>query len=895
MSRASGLIAFFRDCLREERSHSGIENLFGGRVLNRAFLKGSETATQDGYTAVDLPQRIKSSLVDRFQLLRRDTEFLYVTLPVTGRKNGRKICCPLLLYPIRISDGELFLSLEQVRVNPAIFSAFGVPTSAEAGFLDLIPEGRIRTSTPKLLAEELRGYLPELDLTPLEGFPYLTGAGILQGLKTTEGSSRIDPASVVVVCERSKNVAGLLQELEILAEMRPDQLSRPLLKFLDADGAAQDRPGEKGRPEFIPAMLSDSQMALVDSINGSTITACQGPPGTGKSFSIAAAATEQILRGRSVLICCRSNEAADVLQSKLEEMVPSSGQIVRAGRKRHLRKLRGMVARLMSKPVDAPRKALHERLEDQIRDAVKGIYRQEKWLEEEIEDGLVKGEWFQNPPESWWRKIRKWIHIKRMTSLPLLAQVADTFHELHRRRYDKAREYHRSLHRKNLAEAMRDPEVRSALGAYQKALAHRYASDQEKALQSIDPEALLRVFPAWITTTDDLHRVLPLKRGLFDLVVMDEATQCDLPSILPVLQRARRALVTGDPKQLRHLSFLSEDRHRELADLHRLTAREQVMFHYRKVSAMDRALEERVGTPSSVMLNEHFRSLPDLIRFSNERFYHGQLHLMREAEVFQCDADVLTFQKIEGFRDVQGVNQAEIEAAIAICRRVVAEGATGSLGFLSPFRAQVDAFVKTLRSELKPDELAILLKRNRLVAGTGHSFQGDERDGMIVSLCLTNDCPTGVRRFVEREDVFNVSVTRARHWMVVCHSLGADALPAGSLLRDYLKQSVTDVPKVAVQPSLRDFVPTLEKSGWEVIPRRVVSGVPVDLLLKKDGQMVAVDLVGTGGEEGEAVPVVRSLILMRSGVPLMPVRIDEWLHRRPDVLRHLEGLVSETG
>ena len=892
MSRVNALIAFFRDCLREERSRAGIENLFANRVLNRAFLKGMEEATRDEFSAIALPERVKETLLNKFQLLRRDTEFLYVTMPVTGVKDGRKICCPLLLYPIRISDGGLFVSLEQVRINPAIFSVFGVPTSAESGFLDLIPDGSLGPVSPVLLAKELQTFLPDLDFTSLEFFPNLEGAGVVREAGA-EGEVKVHSASAVVVCERSKNVAGLLQELEILAKMSPEMMSSPLRDFLNPVNDSLVSGADEGRPEFIPAMLSDSQLALVNSINAATITACQGPPGTGKSFSIAAAATEQILRGRSVLICCRSNEAADVLQEKLGEMVPSSQQVVRAGRKGHLRQLRRMVSRLMAKTEEVPGRLRHKNLEGQIKDAVRGIYRQEKWLRNEIEDGLEKGDWFENPPESWWLKVRKWIHVKRISHSPLLAQVAGTFRHLHKKRYEKAREYHRSLHRRNLGEALETPGVRAALGAYQKALAHRYASDQEKALHEIDPSELLKVFPVWITTTDDLHRVLPLTPGLFDLAIMDEATQCDLPSVLPVLYRAKRALITGDPKQLRHISFLSQKRHEELADLHQLTPRERVIFHYRKVSAIDRALEERMGTSSSVMLNEHFRSLPDLIRFSNETFYQGELHLMREAEIFQKDEEILTFERVDGRRDSQGVNRAEIEAALEICRRTVREGSKGSLGFLSPFRGQVNAFVRALRSELTPDELAILRKRNRLIAGTGHSFQGDERDGMILSLGVTNNCPAGVRRFVEREDVFNVAVTRARHWMVVCHSLDAGKLSADSLLRRYLKQPTGRVRGKVEKTSLDDLLPTLEGLGWIAAPRRILSGVPVDLLIKSGDQMVAIDLVGTGGEEGEAVPVVKSLILMRSGVPLVPIRIDEWMHRRKDVLAYLGELLPK--
>jgi superfamily I DNA and/or RNA helicase len=41
-------------------------------------------------------------------------------------------------------------------------------------------------------------------------------------------------------------------------------------------------------------------------------------------------------------------------------------------------------------------------------------------------------------------------------------------------------------------------------------------------------DALERFFPIWITTNQSINNFLPLQDGLFDLVVIDEAGQCDI-------------------------------------------------------------------------------------------------------------------------------------------------------------------------------------------------------------------------------------------------------------------------------------------------------------------------------------------------------------------------------
>src|SRR5690606_1971402 len=76
----------------------------------------------------------------------------------------------------------------------------------------------------------------------------------------------------------------------------------------------------------------------------------------------------------------------------------------------------------------------------------------------------------------------------------------------------------------------------------------------EKALN-----ALKRFFPICITTNQSTSAVMPPQAALFDLVVIDEAGQCDIPSIIPLLYRAKRAVIIGDPHQFKHITSLKDD------------------------------------------------------------------------------------------------------------------------------------------------------------------------------------------------------------------------------------------------------------------------------------------------------------------------------------------------
>ncbi|MEZ5204399.1 MAG: AAA domain-containing protein [Acidimicrobiales bacterium] len=74
----------------------------------------------------------------------------------------------------------------------------------------------------------------------------------------------------------------------------------------------------------------------------------------------------------------------------------------------------------------------------------------------------------------------------------------------------------------------------------------------------IDADALTAAVPLWIGTLGDIEDLLPARAGSFDLVILDEAAHIDQPSAAPALLRSRRAVVVGDPRQLRHVSFLAD-------------------------------------------------------------------------------------------------------------------------------------------------------------------------------------------------------------------------------------------------------------------------------------------------------------------------------------------------
>ena len=331
---------------------------------------------------------------------------------------------------------------------------------------------------------------------------------------------------------------------------------------------------------------------------------------------------------------------------------------------------------------------------------------------------------------------------------------------------------------------------RRGLKRFLDAIRARTSSRQEKLFAEIDLPSLTQAFPLWMSTFRDLHRLVPFEKELFDVVIVDEATQSDMASPLPALYRARRAVVTGDPEQLRHVSFLSRARQGALAADHALPEAMRSSLDYRDKSLLDLVDDALESQDQVAFLDEHFRSMPQIIAFSNRAFYGGALRVMT-ARPETLRERAVEIRNVSGRRDANGVNTVEADALVdELARRIEAQAALGSslshtIGVLSPFRDQVEHLAKIIHDRL--DVAAI--DKHDIVIGTAYSFQGDERDVMLLSFAVDAESHPTSLRYLSQPDVFNVSITRARNYQILFTSLAAEAAPKNSLLARYLSET----------------------------------------------------------------------------------------------------------
>ena len=395
---------------------------------------------------------------------------------------------------------------------------------------------------------------------------------------------------------------------------------------------------------------------------------------------------------------------------------------------------------------------------------------------------------------------------------------------------------------------------------------HSSVKQRARALQS----KVTALFSCWAVTSLSARGRVPMEPGYFDLVVIDEASQCDIASALPLLYRAKRSVVIGDPQQLKHISALTRPRDSELQHKHGLVDT-RVGWMYSVSSLFDVAAS--IVTPESIInLRDHHRSHADIIGFSNDAFYEGRLRVAtRYPQLKRPKATQpgIVWQDVSGSatrpREGGAVNAVEAKAlADAVIDLLVKRGYAGTVGVVTPFRAQAQLLQSMLQAR---SELQSIATRAELLVDTVHKFQGDERDVMFFSPVVSSGISTGALGFLRSNgNLFNVAITRARGLL---HVVG-DRSSAAACGVDYLEQFVayvngleapnathaevravaagSEYPAVAHPERVSDWERVLYRAmvakGLRPIPQYNVEQYDLDFALIEDGRKLAVEVDG---------------------------------------------------
>ena len=357
----------------------------------------------------------------------------------------------------------------------------------------------------------------------------------------------------------------------------------------------------------------------------------------------------------------------------------------------------------------------------------------------------------------------------------------------------------------------------------------------------------LPLVPIWIATAQ-ASQAIPVVPGLFDIVVIDEASQCTLTNILPLLFRAKRLVIIGDPMQLQGITAIG------------ITQEQVIAAKYDLVEELDRwghCLSDRApndmysvavrSLPNRkagvVYLVEHFRSHPQIIGFANHFVYSDRLVLRRESREIKIDH----FGAGIHMRSVRGAatrlegkswqNQLEAEAVIQLVKEIISKCPRSTLGIVTPFRAQKELLKSMLSS--------VDTQGNEIVVDTANGFQGDERDIIIFSPVIAPGMlPASISWAEKPPNLVNVALTRARDALFIVADLDCCAQQKGIFkdLAEYCRkvQLLRDT-----SPAELELYSWMVMEGWKPGIHVRVQDHEVDFLLHaEDGRRIAVEVDG---------------------------------------------------
>ena len=437
--------------------------------------------------------------------------------------------------------------------------------------------------------------------------------------------------------------------------------------------------------------------------------------------------------------------------------------------------------------------------------------------------------------------------------------------------------------REALKNLMHDSVKRQRLFVHSKSLVERKKNLQSRVLETEDFKPLLEAFPCWCVTTYAVSGSLPMKPGLFDVVIIDEASQCDIASCFPILFRAKKAVVVGDDKQLPHLSFLEKAKEQSFMSQYGISDKYQLMWRFRTNSMFDLA---NYYSMHPVLLDEHFRSLPPIINYSNKEFYGNRIKVMRRNDTSSKALEAIVVP--DGKVDFDATrNLPEIEALVKKLHEIVVEDERKnpenpvSIGIISPFRAQVEQLKISVSKVLSEH----MMEKHQIEIGTAHTFQGDERDIMLISWAYANNSFPQSLVFLQKPNLFNVAITRARYKTINFISKNPRELPEG-ILRSYfgfieeyenrfsLINSDEFDENIYKNSFEKEVANAFRDAGHKVICGSEIAGMSVDLLV--DDKFV----VECDGVEDKIPAKISDMkkqsILERTGLKVNRISYREW-------------------
>lgn len=774
--------------------------------------------------------------------------------PITVLRSATGVtCAPGLLLPARWVLGEHNLTLTIDPVPPTINPAW-----------------------MRIVRRRVRGSEEELEdaiFGSEEGTDVGTVAPRLAHALASFGGALLRPAHLAhemsLASEGLRNTAAIFlpdeaaftrrvaEDLDRIAGWDAKRQFGTSLSALIESGILEPTEAYEPPPLIAPKELSDRQREAAEAALIGPITAIQGPPGTGKSQTIVALLCSAVAAGQSVLFVARNHRALDEVEGRLAAILPGLPILTRgrdADGERDTSFLDSIKELSVGSSRDADQELSARASREQVAAAGASAASARKTLREQdrlqlalcdlverandIRASLPTGVQPRRP--SWFARLRlfpgRWRNRNAMEGSDLpgsatLLEIELRIVELRRRLRslpDVDLEPHPistvALRRISEATVLPDPGTVRHLQARMSELGFQRGGAKVSNLTPEDAALVLCHRPIWAVSSLSVPARIPLVPALFDIAIFDEASQADIASALPVLARARRAIIVGDPQQLSFIPGLGREQEHALMDAASMPKAGRASWAQSINSLFDFAAH-RLGPDRVWLLSDQFRSAPAIVDYTSRAFYGGRLVPRREDEDFTPPKSYrpgLHWEDVRGPAGrVDGGNINEAEAEWIAARVTVLsgeEGFDGEVGVISPFNAQMALIRRKVEARLSQ----AVQDRLKLRVDTVDRWQGGEADIVFFSLVAGPGGSQTATTFLSRERRrFNVAVSRARAVAVIVGDL--------AWARQSKVAHIADLADRATRPFLRPqrgYDSLWERRMHEALKRRGLEATP---------------------------------------------------------------------
>lgn len=303
--------------------------------------------------------------------------------------------------------------------------------------------------------------------------------------------------------------------------------------------------------------------------------------------------------------------------------------------------------------------------------------------------------------------------------------------------------------------------------------ASKYAVQRRKEAQH-HMDKCRGAVPAWIMPFHRVTETIAPIPDQFDVVIVDEASQSG-PETLLLTYIAKQIIIVGDDKQIapEYVGYNEET-------VNQLIQRFLPDFDLGNTFGLKFSLFEHgeIRYGNRIVLREHFRCMPEIIRFSNDLSYRDSpLIPLRQYPAERLEP-ILTTHVENGYREggsSRALNRPEADAIVDQIERCCADPryAGKSMGVIS---LQGDTQAQYLEREIARRLPAQEIVSRQIVCGDAYAFQGDERDVMFLSLVAAPNERIGALTKETDQRRFNVAASRARDQMWLFHTARAQDL-----------------------------------------------------------------------------------------------------------------------